>query len=142
MKATYNHILKILGNVIMLEAEGVAYGELALIKAKQGASLAEVIRIEGKEVYLQVFSGSAGISTDDEVQFLSHGMQAPFSEALIGRVFDGKGEQPHAMNRAGEDRSGQEEACRQADRNRRARPEIRSMDQRGVAHRAVGIGLW
>ncbi|MDX2469339.1 MAG: V-type ATP synthase subunit B [SAR324 cluster bacterium] len=92
MKATYNHILKILGNVIMLEAEGVAYGELAMIKAKQGASLAEVIRIEGREVYLQVFSGSAGISTDDEVQFLSHGMQVPFSEALIGRVFDGKGE--------------------------------------------------
>jgi len=43
-------------------------------------------------VYLQVFSGSRGISTGDEVRFLGHPMQVSFSDNLMGRIFDGAGE--------------------------------------------------
>lgn len=57
MKKIYNKILQISGNVIVLSATGIRYGELALIKSKSRDSLAEVIRIDDDLVYLQVFRG-------------------------------------------------------------------------------------
>ena len=84
-------IKDISGNVISIEAEGVKYGEMATIKTSLGKSLAEVINIEGNTVFLQVFIGSTGVSTDDEVTFLGHGMKVSFSDNLLGRVFNGCG---------------------------------------------------
>jgi V/A-type H+-transporting ATPase subunit B len=43
-------------------------------------------------VYLQVFAGSRGISTDAQVRFLGKPMQVSFSANLLGRVFTGSGE--------------------------------------------------
>ncbi|GJQ57376.1 MAG: V-type ATP synthase subunit B [Candidatus Scalindua sp. AMX11] len=91
MKKIYNKILQISGNVIVLSATGIRYGELALIKSKSRDSLAEVIRIDDDLVYLQVFSGSSGISTGDEIRFLGKQMEVSFSDNLLGRVFDGAG---------------------------------------------------
>ena len=91
MKKVYNKILSIVGNVITVKAKGVAYEELAQINAQRGKSLAQVIRLEDDIVSLQVFSGSRGISTDDEVRFLGHPMQVTFSENMMGRIFDGSG---------------------------------------------------
>jgi len=92
MRPVYNHILQITGNVIMVEAEGPKFGELAEVEAQGFTSLAEVIRLDGKQVFLQVFSGTAGVSTSDKVRFLGHSLQVTGSPDLIGRVFDGKGE--------------------------------------------------
>jgi hypothetical protein len=46
-----------------------------------GRSLAQVIRLEGQQVSLQVFAGSQGVSNNDRVRFLHKPMQVPFSEA-------------------------------------------------------------
>ncbi|MFC1926014.1 V-type ATP synthase subunit B, partial [Chloroflexota bacterium] len=54
-------------------------------------SLAQVIRINSSQVSLQVFAGTQGISTNDRVHFLGHPMQVPFSDELLGRIFDGSG---------------------------------------------------
>ena len=92
MNKIYSRIESIVGNVIAVEAQDIAYGELAQVNTGYGASLAETIRLDGKMVYLQVFSGSRGISTGDEVRFLGHPMQVSFSDDLMGRIFDGAGE--------------------------------------------------
>jgi V/A-type H+-transporting ATPase subunit B len=92
MKKVYAHIDSITGNVITVRAEGVKYGELAEVSTRFGVSLAEVIRLADDTVSLQVFAGGRGISTGDEVRFLGHPMQVSFSDALLGRVFDGAGE--------------------------------------------------
>ncbi|HPB07353.1 MAG TPA: V-type ATP synthase subunit B [Rectinema sp.] len=92
MNKIYSRIESIVGNVIAVEAQDIAYGELAQVNTRYGASLAETIRLDGKMVYLQVFSGSRGISTGDEVRFLGHPMQVSFSDDLMGRIFDGAGE--------------------------------------------------
>ncbi|MFO7535436.1 MAG: V-type ATP synthase subunit B [Kiritimatiellia bacterium] len=89
MRKTYNRIENITGSVIHVEADGVSYRELAEITSRQGTSLAQVISLKGRHVALQVFSGSRGIATDAEVRFLGHPMQVPFSDALLGRVFNG-----------------------------------------------------
>ena len=91
MKPIYNQIKQISGDVIMLEAEGVSYRELACIESIQGHSLAQVIRLEGQQVYLQVMAGSRGVSTCDKLIFLGHPMQTRFGDELKGRVFNGLG---------------------------------------------------
>jgi len=91
MRRVCTKILSIIGNVLSVRAEGVAYEELAQIKASYGVSLAQVIKLDKDLVYLQAFQGSRGISTGDEVVFLGHPMKVGFSSNLLGRIFNGSG---------------------------------------------------
>ena len=88
----YNRIESITGNVTTVRANGVQYKELAQINTRFGKSLAQVNKIEGDIVSLQVFAGGQGVSTGDEVRFLGHEMRVSFSEDLLGRIFNGSGE--------------------------------------------------
>ena len=88
----YNRIESITGNVITVRANDVKYKELAQINTRFGKSLAQVNKIEGDIVSLQVFAGGQGVSTGDEVRFLGHEMRVSFSEDLLGRIFNGSGE--------------------------------------------------
>jgi len=91
MRKYYDKINRIAGNVVTVSASGIGYDELAVITTDRGSSLAQVIRLEGDQVSLQVFAGTQGVSTGDRVRFLGRPMQAPFSDNLFGRVFDGSG---------------------------------------------------
>ncbi|MDR1787992.1 MAG: V-type ATP synthase subunit B [Treponema sp.] len=91
MKKVYSKIESITGSVITVRAEGIRYGDLAEVDTVFGTSLAEVNRLEGDLVSLQVFAGGRGISTGDTVRFLGRPMQVSFSENLMGRVFSGSG---------------------------------------------------
>jgi len=88
MRKYFDSIRRIAGNVVTVNAMGVSYDELATIESSHGESLAQVIDLEGQQVSLQVFSGSQGVSNNDRVRFLQHPMQVPFSDDLLGRVFD------------------------------------------------------
>ena len=92
MNKIYNRIESIIGNVITVRAENIRYKELAQINTRFGKSLAQVNKIEGDIVSLQVFAGGQGISTGDEVRFLGHEMRVSFSDDLLGRIFNGSGE--------------------------------------------------
>ena len=91
MHKVYHKIIHIAGNVITVEADDVSYNELAEVTSARGVSLAQVIRLADGKVSLQVFAGSRGISTGDQVRFLGREMQVSSSEALLGRVFTGRG---------------------------------------------------
>lgn len=91
MHKVYNEIIQIVGDVIAVEAQDVGFGELAEVQTKSGVSLAQVIRLDGAKVFLQVLAGSRGISTNDKVRFLKHAMQVAFSQDLLGRIFTGSG---------------------------------------------------
>jgi V/A-type H+-transporting ATPase subunit B len=91
MKKYYMNISQIIGDVITVEAGNVGNNELAEVITGRGTSLAQVIRLDGKKVYLQVFAGSRGISTGDRVRFLGHPMQIATGEKLLGRIFNGSG---------------------------------------------------
>ncbi len=92
MNKVFNKIESITGNVITVRAQGVRYHELAQINTRFGKSLAEVNKIDGDLVSLQVFAGGQGVSTGDEVRFLGHEMRVSFSDDLLGRIFNGSGE--------------------------------------------------
>ncbi len=91
MHKVYHKVEEIAGSVIVVKAEGVKYKDLAQVTSSLGVSLAQVIRLQGDRVSLQVFAGSRGVSTDAHVRFLGKRMQVPFSENLLGRVFTGTG---------------------------------------------------
>ena len=89
MSKIYSRIESIVGSVITVKADNVAYGELETVFGK---SLAEVNKIDGDTVSLQVFAGGRGVSTGDHIRFLGHRMEVSFSENLLGRIFNGSAE--------------------------------------------------
>ena len=62
----YTKISQITKATCSLKATGVGYDELAMVNGK----LAQVVKIAGDEVTLQVFEGTEGIPTNAEVVFL------------------------------------------------------------------------
>ncbi|MBP7215658.1 MAG: V-type ATP synthase subunit B [Candidatus Omnitrophica bacterium] len=91
MSKVYTNIIQIAGDVITVEAEGVGNNDIAQVTTRRGISLAQVIRLDGAKVYLQVFAGSRGISTGDAVRFFGRPMRIATGESLLGRIFNGSG---------------------------------------------------
>ena len=88
----YHRIDALSGSIATLRAEGVKYNEIAEVQSRAGTSLAQVIKLDGPNVTLQIFAGARGVDTDAAVRFLGETMKIPFSEALLGRAFTGTGE--------------------------------------------------
>ena len=71
-----------------LYADGVGYEEMATVNGK----LAQVVKIQGNLITLQVFSGTEGIPTNAEVVFLGHAPKLTVSDELSGRFFNAYGQ--------------------------------------------------
>lgn len=87
----YHKIDALSGSIATLRAEGVKYNEIAEIESRAGTSLAQVIKLDGPNVTLQIFAGARGVDTAAKVRFLGETMKIPFSDALLGRAFTGSG---------------------------------------------------
>ena len=61
MNKVYHQIDNSSGSVINLRAQGVKYHELAEVSSRGKTSLAQVIKLDGDQVSLQVFAGARGI---------------------------------------------------------------------------------
>ncbi|MCB0568702.1 MAG: V-type ATP synthase subunit B [Phaeodactylibacter sp.] len=83
----YTRIEQLTKATCTLNASGVGYEELALVHGR----LAQVVKIMGKEVTLQVFAGTEGIPTNAEVAFFGKPPTLKVSEALAGRFFNAYG---------------------------------------------------
>ena len=85
----YHRIDALSGSIATLRAEGVKYNEIAEVESRAGTSLAQVIKLDGPNVTLQIFAGARGVDTAAKVRFLGETMKVPFSDALLGRAFTG-----------------------------------------------------
>ncbi len=97
----HHRIDSIIGNIMKIKVANIeklqdlapCFGDLARVEDKNGqSSLAQVIKISGDEVSLQIFSGTQGISTQAAVSFLGHPMKVTYSNNILGRIFNGTGE--------------------------------------------------
>jgi V/A-type H+/Na+-transporting ATPase subunit B len=84
----YTKITQITKATCSLHADGVGNEELAEIDGR----LAQVVKIIGNEVTLQVFGGTEGIPTNAEVVFLGKAPTLKVSEQLAGRFFNSFGD--------------------------------------------------
>ncbi len=84
----YTKITRITKATCSLHASGVGNEELATVNGK----LAQVVKIEGEEVTLQVFEGTEGIPTNAEIVFLGKAPSLKVSDQLAGRFFNSFGD--------------------------------------------------
>jgi len=84
----YTQISQITKATCMLKASGISYEELATVDG----ALAQVVKINGEEVTLQVFRGTEGIRTNAEVVFLGKSPTLRVGQQLAGRFFNAFGE--------------------------------------------------
>lgn len=92
MIKSYNRIERIKGSIAEVKAEGVGLGELAEIRMIDGRfTLAEVIGFDRDRVNVQVYTGTQGVSTGDQIRFLGRPMKVAFGDSLLGRRFSGGG---------------------------------------------------
>ena len=84
----YTKISQITKATCSLKAKGVGYDELATINGR----LAQVVKIMGDDVTLQVFEGTGGIPTNAEVTFLGKSPSLKVSDQLAGRFFNAYGQ--------------------------------------------------
>lgn len=83
----YTQIHAITKATISLRAKNVGNEELAMV----GDRLAQVVKINGDLITLQVFAGTEGIATDTEVVFLGEPPTLKVGEELAGRFFNAYG---------------------------------------------------
>lgn len=83
----YTKIIQITKATCSLRASGVGYEELAMVNGR----LAQVVKIIGDVVTLQVFGGTEGIPTNAEVVFMGKPPVLKVSDDLAGRFFDAFG---------------------------------------------------
>ena len=84
----YTHLTAITKATVTLEADGVTADELALVAGR----LAQVVKIKGRSVTLQVFGGTEDIPTNAEVTFFGEPPALNVSDDLAGRFFNAYGE--------------------------------------------------
>ncbi|HBJ77284.1 MAG TPA: V-type ATP synthase subunit B [Porphyromonadaceae bacterium] len=83
----YTKIVSITKATVVLKADEVGYDELATVNGR----LAQVVKIIGEEVTLQVFEGTDGIPTNAEVIFMGKSPSLKVSDQLAGRFFNAYG---------------------------------------------------
>jgi len=83
----YTQLMGITKATVTLKAQGVANEELAMVHGR----LAQVVKIFGDMVTLQVFSGTEGIPTNAEVVFYGEPPKLKVGDDLAGRFFDAYG---------------------------------------------------
>ncbi|HPE76899.1 MAG TPA: V-type ATP synthase subunit B [Draconibacterium sp.] len=83
----YTKIIQITKATCSLRASGIGYEELAMINGR----LAQVVKIIGEVVTLQVFGGTEGIPTNAEVVFMGKPPVIKVSDDLAGRFFNAFG---------------------------------------------------
>ena len=85
---TYTQLEAITKATVSLKAQGVSNDELATVAGR----LAQVVKMKGDTVTLQVFSGTEGIPTDAEVVFFGAAPTLNVSDDLAGRFFNAYGQ--------------------------------------------------
>lgn len=84
----YTQITQITKATCSLKATGIGNEELAEVNGR----LAQVVKIIGDEVTLQIFGGTEGIPTNAEVTFLGKSPTLKVGEQLAGRFFNAYGD--------------------------------------------------
>jgi V/A-type H+/Na+-transporting ATPase subunit A len=89
MKTT-GKVTGIVANLVIVETEGTAaQNEICFILHSDSRLMAEVIRITGNKVYVQVFESTRGLKIGTEVEFQGHMLEVTLGPGILSRNYDG-----------------------------------------------------
>ncbi|HPP36742.1 MAG TPA: V-type ATP synthase subunit B, partial [Clostridiales bacterium] len=95
MRVEYKKVVRVEGPLMVLSnVKDAAYGEMVAIRLDNDiVRKGKIIKIDGTNAIIQVFEGTAGISTRNAaVEFKGEPMSIPLSREILGRTFNGAGE--------------------------------------------------
>lgn len=80
----------VISNLVIVEVNGpVAQNEIAYINLDGTDMMSEVIKVVGKNVYVQVFESTRGLKVGSEVEFRGHMLEVTLGPGLLERNLDG-----------------------------------------------------
>ena len=89
MKTT-GKVQGIISNIVIVRTEGaVSQNEICYITVGGVKLMAEVIKVTGKDAYVQVFDSTRGLRIGTEVEFEGHMLEATLAPGIISRNYDG-----------------------------------------------------
>jgi len=89
MKTT-GKVAGIVANLVIVETEGTtAQNEICYIQHAGTRLMAEVIRIFGNKIYVQVFESTRGLKIGSTVEFQGHMLEVTLGPGILSRNYDG-----------------------------------------------------
>ncbi|MFP4604357.1 MAG: V-type ATP synthase subunit A [Bacteroidales bacterium] len=87
---TRGTITGIIANLIMVEADGpVQQNGICFILQEDSKLMSEVIKVNGKIAYIQVFESTRGVHVGDKVEFVGHMLEVNLGPGILSRNYDG-----------------------------------------------------
>ena len=88
--ATKGIVKGIVSNLVTIEADGpVLQNEICYIYTGGDRLMSEVIKIVGKNTYVQVFESTRGLKVGAEVEFAGHMLEVTLGPGMLSRNYDG-----------------------------------------------------
>jgi len=88
--ATKGIVKGIVSNLVTIEADGpVLQNEICFIKTGGDRLMSEVIKIVGKNTYVQVYESTRGLKVGAEVEFSGHMLEVTLGPGMLSRNYDG-----------------------------------------------------
>ena len=80
----------VIANMVTLRVDGpVKQGEICYIETGGDRLMAEVIKILGQDVYVQVFESTRGLKVGAVAQFTSHMLEVQLGPGMLSKNYDG-----------------------------------------------------
>ena len=87
---TNGKVKGIIANLVTVGVDGpVSQNEICYIHIKDVRLMAEVIKVTGDNVYVQVFESTRGLKVGDLVEFTGHMLEVTLGPGLLSRNYDG-----------------------------------------------------
>ncbi|MBU1045034.1 MAG: V-type ATP synthase subunit A [Candidatus Omnitrophica bacterium] len=87
---TQGHVIGIVSNLITIAVDGpVSQNEICYISLDDVKLKAEVIKINGKNVFAQVFESTRGLTVGCLVEFTDHLLEVELGPGMLSRNYDG-----------------------------------------------------
>ena len=87
---TTGKVKGIIANLVTVAVDGpVAQNEICYISIGDTKLMAEVIKVTGENVYVQVFESTRGLKVGNTVEFTGHMLEATLGPGLLSRNYDG-----------------------------------------------------
>ena len=90
MMTTKGIVTGIVSNLVTVEVDGpVSQNEICYIIAENTRLMSEVIKVIGKNAYVQVFESTRSLKAGDPVEFVNHMLEVTLGPGMLSRNYDG-----------------------------------------------------
>jgi V/A-type H+-transporting ATPase subunit A len=88
--STKGKVVGVVANLVTLEVDGpVSQNEICYVDLKGSKLMAEVIKITGKNAFVQVFESTRGLRVGDTAEFSGHMLEVALGPGMLSRRYDG-----------------------------------------------------